>query len=132
MLRVLLIDDEESYHFAMREFLATRGHHAESARDRLEARLRMIGGGFDAVIADVRLTGPRDVDGLEIVAEIRRDHPALPILVVSACDLEFEAAARRAGADGFLQKPQPLSRISETIEALVRAGRPSPPDETGR
>lgn len=125
MLRVLLIDDEESLHFAFHEFLRARGHAADSARSAEEAFERLSSHRYDAVVVDLRLSGFDDTDGLRVVARARRDHPETRIVVLSACGADLEPAALSAGADRFLQKPQPLSRIVALIDALATspAGR---------
>jgi two-component system sensor histidine kinase RpfC len=71
---------------------------------------------YDLLLVDYDLAG---VNGLELVRLARkmahRSHT--PIAVLSATPVE--ADAREAGADVFLQKPQDISSLVETISRLV-------------
>ncbi len=122
--RILFIEDEESTHFGVREYFAERGYSVDGARSREEALERLASTRYPVVIADLRLTEgdarQREPEGLEIVEHVRREHPGTRVLVLTACGAELEPEARRRGADCFLQKPQPLSKIAEIVETLCR------------
>lgn len=122
--RILFIEDEDSTHFAVREYFAEKGHPVDGARSREEALERLASTRYPVVIADLRLSEDaarrREPEGLEIVERVRREHPGTRVLVLTACGPELEPEARRRGADCFLQKPQPLSQIAEIVETLCR------------
>ncbi|MDB5106881.1 MAG: citB [Fibrobacteres bacterium] len=72
---------------------------AEGIKDALAA---LEGARPDLVLADLDLDG---VNGLELIREIRRSHPQLPILVLSMHDEDLYAErALRAGARGYMMK----------------------------
>lgn len=125
--RVLFVDDEESVHFAMREFLGTRGYRVDSARDAAQARALVARSAYDVVIADLRLgeagTSSDELEGLALVDHLHREHPSTRVVVLTACWSELEGEALRRGADRFLQKPQPLGRLADIVGALCE-GRP--------
>lgn len=77
---------------------------------------------LDVVVLDLMLRGR---SGLEIMAQIRREHPAIPVLILSSTPEESAAlTAIRAGARGYVQKDSSADEILDAI-ALVAAGKTS-------
>ena len=75
---------------------------------------------IDVAVLDLMLRGR---DGLDIVAQIRREHPATPVLILSSTPEERGAlTAIRAGARGYVQKDSTADEILDAI-AFVAAGR---------
>lgn len=75
---------------------------------------------LDVVVVDLTLRGR---SGLDILAQIRREHPALPVLILSSAAEERSAmTAIRAGARGYVQKDATADEILDAI-AEVAAGR---------
>jgi DNA-binding NarL/FixJ family response regulator len=92
---------------------------AEAAdADQLFSALRS--GPFDVLVLDLRL---RDRSGIDLLDQIRREHPSLPVLVLSSQPEEqYAIPALRAGARGYLQKDATAEEILTAIER-VAAGR---------
>jgi two-component system response regulator HydG len=75
---------------------------------------------FAAVLMDVRMPG---LDGVEAFRLIRRDYPALPVILMTAyAAQELLAQAEREGVLMILPKPLPLERLTETLSELTRSG----------
>lgn len=75
---------------------------------------------IDVVVLDLTLRGR---NGLEILAQIRREHPAIPVLILSSTPEESAGlTAIRAGARGYIQKDSTADEILDAI-ALVASGR---------
>ena len=121
--RVLFIDDEETAHFAVREFLGTRGYLVDCAHDAAQALAHLARVAYDVVIADLRLGGDYDLTGLALIERVRRDRPETRVLVLSACSGEIGDEALRRGADRFLQKPQRLEDVAAVLLALREGAR---------
>jgi two-component system response regulator QseB len=120
MLRLLIIDDEETILLAMRSFFTTVGFQVDCAREREEAEALLATARYAAVIADLRLTGINDVEGLDVVGFVRARCPGTLIVLLTAYGLpDVEAEARRRGVDAFLHKPQPLPELARILERLV-------------
>lgn len=85
------------------------------------------------VIVDMGLP---DGNGAELIAELNAANPRVPVLVGTSGDPGAEAAARAAGADGFLQKPvDSLAAFQQVLVSLLPAeeaprGPRVLPDET--
>jgi len=101
--RVVLIDDEEMVRLAMEQALQLAGIAVEAFAS-AEAALPAITRGFTGiVVSDVRLPGR---DGLELLADIRRRDPELPVVLVTGHgDIAMAVAAMREGAYHFIEKP---------------------------
>ena len=80
--RVLMVEDNEELANVTSALLASYGCVVESARSPGQA-LRLIAAGqdFDVVLSDVVMPG--DMDGLQLAHELRANHPALPVVLIS-------------------------------------------------
>ncbi len=116
---VLVVDDEQ----AMREFLAVllekEGHSVITACDGEQALRKVEEQPLDLVISDVRM--PK-VDGIELLAGIRAQHPHLPVILVTAyASSDSTIQAMQLGADDYLTKPFRLDELRLVVEkALAR------------
>jgi CheY-like chemotaxis protein len=116
-LRVLHVEDDKTVAGIVKDMLEDQGWHVETCADG-NAALKKISGEdeIDVLLVDYDLPG---VNGLEIINRARElDHRCdMPMVVLAASAVE--AAAREAGADVFLQKPQDVSSLVETVNRLL-------------
>jgi DNA-binding response OmpR family regulator len=118
--RILIIDDEEPILFAMREYFEVLGYRVDCAQEAEEAEALLAHVRYDAVIADLRLTGIYRTEGLGIIASVRERCPwARTVLLTAYGSPEIEAEARRLGVDSFLHKPKPLTEVAEVVAGLL-------------
>jgi DNA-binding NtrC family response regulator len=118
--RVLIIEDEPSLSAALEIALRRRGYVVESAAGGRAGLSRMASGRWDAVVVDIGLP---DMNGLDLVGELRAGDAGLPVLVITAHGhLENAIAARRAGAADYMVKPLDLRQFQDRVAALVEAG----------
>ncbi|MFW6330983.1 MAG: response regulator [Gemmatimonadota bacterium] len=114
-VRVLIVDDEEELVSALTERLELRGFIASGATSGEEALNALGGRRCDVVVVDIRMPG---LGGLELTRQIRTEHPATAVVLLtgrlSADDAEEGYAA---GAFEYLAKPVPI----ETLERVLRA-----------
>ena len=127
MSRILIVDDEASICYALRESLSDDGHDVEVAASAEEGWKVADGGKFDAVMLDVRLPG---VDGLTAMRGFRDRIGPAPIIVITAFgNLETAVRAMEGGAFEYLVKPFDLDQAGEVIRRALdakgnhRAGR---------
>lgn len=116
---VLLVKDNEMVAGAVRETLEVKGWTVEACSDGTDALERISSEAhYDLLLLDYELPG---VNGLELVQRARQlaHRSRTPIIVLSATPVE--AAVLKAGADEFLQKPQGVSSLVETISRLLDA-----------
>jgi DNA-binding NtrC family response regulator len=122
MLRLLVVDDEESICFSMKEYFTMQGYSVDTAQELEEAQRLVEATDYQVVIQDLRLDPAQIPEGLEMVRFICRHNPHARIIVLTAYgSAEMEAEALRCGADAFLRKPKPLSQVAQVIQGLIES-----------
>ena len=122
MLRLLVVDDEESICFSMKEYFTMQGYSVDTARELEEAQRLIEATDYQVVIQDLRLGPAQKPDGLEMVRFIRDHNAHTRIIVLTAYgSAETEKEALRNGADAFLRKPKPLSHVAQVIQGLIES-----------
>ena len=121
--RLLLIDDEESLRHSLAKSLRRAGYVVETAATGREGVDRFQGGGFDAVVTDVRLP---DLSGLDIVALLTEVDATVPVVVMTGYgSVESAMEAMRRGARDYLQKPFEMNDLLRILEReTARGGGP--------
>ncbi|MEP6818881.1 MAG: response regulator [bacterium] len=122
MLRLLVVDGEESICFSMKEYFTLQGYEVDTARELEEAERLIETTQYEVVIQDLRLGPAQKPDGLEMIKFIRGQNPHTRIIVLTAYgSAEMETEALRCGADAFLRKPKPLSHVAQVIQGLIES-----------
>jgi CheY-like chemotaxis protein len=118
---VLLIDDELTVLYVLSDFFAQHGLHTDCAADLITVRRLLRERHYGVAIADLKLS-PEQRDPLELIIELRRLRPQLPVVVFSGCDEpEVRRQALALGVVAFVQKPAPpIELVSLARQALVR------------
>lgn len=123
--KLLIVDDEASIRFAMREYFTLHGFEVDCACEKGEAKTFLEKERYEAVIADLRLSGTGSAEGLDIVRCARKRYPLMRIIILTAHGSpEIEAEAARRGADAFLSKPKPLQEVARTLFDLLGSKPP--------
>ncbi len=119
-LRLLLVDDEPEFLEPTARRLARRGIECatvESGEDALRALQHMT---FDGLVVDVRMPA---MDGLELLRLVRRDHAALPVILLTGhASIELGVRGIDLGAFEYLLKPVDLDELLDTVRRAVAAG----------
>jgi two-component system invasion response regulator UvrY len=122
MKRILMVDDHEVVRDGVRRILdkqpgaATFGE-AGTAPEALELVREQD---WDVVLLDISLGGR---DGLEVLKEIKRLRPRLPVLILSMHSEElFARRALKAGADGYVTKGSPRAELAQAVEKVIKGG----------
>lgn len=123
MAQVLIVDDESSVLFLLREVLEERGHEVLSASSGVEAAALGDLGKLEDV--DLLLTdfAMPELDGLGLMARLKRQHPELPVVLLTARGSERLAArAIKEGAFDYLPKPFELDELELVVARALEAG----------
>jgi two-component system nitrogen regulation response regulator NtrX len=119
--RILIVDDEASIRRALSGLLSDEGFEPDEAADG-EAALTALRGERppDLVLLDIAMPGR---DGVEILEEIQRTWPGLPVIMMSGHGtIETAVRATQLGAFDFLEKPLSVEKLLLTLRhALERA-----------
>lgn len=114
--RILFVEDEEGLRRAYERYFRSR-HDIHFAATGAEARSALAAKVPDVLVLDLRLP---DVDGLELLREIRTAHAELPVIVTTAySSMQPLIEVLGMGHSGFLEKPFDLKTLSERIDAAV-------------
>ncbi len=117
MATILIVDDEPAVRFMLEEALTTAGHDVIACASAAEARGRA--GEADVVVTDLVMP---EVDGMTLLAELRRDEPELPVVLLTARGSDRIAAqAIKAGAWDYLSKPFAIDELRLVVGRAVEA-----------
>jgi two-component system OmpR family response regulator len=118
-MKILLVEDNARLTAFVRERLAAEGHDMESASNGAEGLALASQGGHDVIIIDRMLPG--DMEGLDVVQELRSRGNGTPILILSAlAEVEERIRGLKAGAEDYLTKPFAFGELMARIEILAR------------
>jgi two-component system KDP operon response regulator KdpE len=116
-LKVLVIDDEPPIRKLLRTGLGTQGYQTLDAANAKTA-LELMSDEPDLVILDLGLP---DMQGLELLSQIRAQHEDLPIVVLSSRgDENAKVQALDLGADDYVTKPFGMEELLARIRAALR------------
>ncbi len=113
MALILVVEDESTLLKNIERRLRLDGFQVLTAWDGASARRALEGSQIDALCLDINLP---DIDGLELLEEIRLTDPGLPAIIISgSATRQNRLRAERLGARGFLRKPFRLGELSELL-----------------
>jgi len=118
---LLVVDDEPQILRAVAGLLQDEGFEVLTALDG-ETALKMVAAEApDLVLLDIALPG---LDGLEALTELKRQHPLLPVIMVSAYgSVENAVKATRLGAFDFIEKPPNADKILLSVRNALEWAR---------
>ena len=110
-LDILIVDDEPDIRDLVAGVMEDEGYHARSAANSDDALAQIGARRPSLVLLDVWLEGSR-LDGLDLLEEIKRRDPSIPVIVISGHGtLDTAVAAIRRGAIDFIEKPFEAERL---------------------
>jgi two-component system OmpR family response regulator len=118
-MKVLLVEDNERVANFLRKGLSEAGHTVDHTDNGRDGMFLAAGEAYDAIVMDRMLPG--DIDGLGIIAALRRAGSKTPILILSALsDVDERIRGLKAGGDDYLVKPFALGELLARLDALMR------------
>src|SRR5438270_1640270 len=108
---ILIVDDEADIRELVAGILEDEGFTTRTARDSDSALAEISNRRPHLVFLDIWLPGSK-LDGLQLLEAIKRDHPELPIVMISGHgNIETAVAAIKRGAYDFIEKPFKSDRL---------------------
>jgi DNA-binding response OmpR family regulator len=115
---ILVIEDDPALAKNLVSTLLRCGFKAESVSDGKSAIVKIATGKFDLALLDLMIP---QLNGYEVLKQIQREGFAIPVIVVSAKDGEYDQAdALDLGADDFIVKPFNAVTLESRIKAVLR------------
>ncbi len=120
---ILIVDDEVDIRLLIAGILSDEGYETREAGDDTSALMQIAARRPHLVILDIWLEGSQR-DGLEILEILRRDHPEVPVLMISGHGtIETAVQAIRLGAYDFIEKPFKADRLLVIVSRAIEAAR---------
>jgi two-component system OmpR family response regulator len=99
--------------------LSEAGHTVDHADNGRDGMFLAVSEPYDAIIMDRMLPG--GIDGLGIIAVLRKNGSKVPILILSALsDVDERILGLKSGGDDYLVKPFALGELLARLDALIR------------
>lgn len=118
---ILLVEDEENLHEALKLNLELEGYEVTSAFDGAAALRATQNEYFDLIILDVMLP---EMDGINVTETIRLNNNEVPILILSAKNTSADRVlGLKKGADDYLAKPFNLEELLLRIQKLINKNK---------
>ncbi|MBJ6131641.1 sigma-54-dependent Fis family transcriptional regulator [Ochrobactrum sp. Q0168] len=120
---ILVVDDEADIRELVAGILSDEGHETRTAFD-ADSALAAIGDRVPRLVfLDIWLQGSR-LDGLALLDEIKKQHPDLPVVMISGHgNIETAVSAIRRGAYDFIEKPFKADRLILVAERALETSK---------
>lgn len=117
-MRLLVVEDSQRLRRWISRGLRDAGFSVDEAADGEQGLRLATASDYDAVILDLMLPG---IDGLTLLATLRRDGHGVHVLILTAKDtVEDRVRGLNQGADDYLVKPFAFAELVARVQALVR------------
>ena len=116
---VLVIDDDPHILSQMRHILEKQGYEILSAASGRAGMSLLRQQSPDLVIVDLELA---DANGLDLLAQMKRERPQVPVIALSTASEVSVIAALRQGADDYLSKPIVPEEMAERVAFNLKKG----------
>ena len=122
MTSILIIEDEPRIASFLEKGLRSNGFTTASAPDGMTGLRMARSDEFDLVVLDLGLP---DIDGMSVLAELRRAGRSMPVIILTARDgVQHTVAGLEGGADDYLTKPFKFDELLARVRARLRSGGP--------
>ena len=118
---ILIVDDDPSVVASLGLLLKRHGHPTRGARSQEEALALLREQEFDLVLQDMNFSrGTTGEEGLELLEEIRRLRPRMPVILITAWgSITLAVEGMKAGAADFVTKPWSNAQLLQAVETAL-------------
>lgn len=123
MIRVLIADDHAVVRRGVRQILEETSDIEVTGEAASASELwpQVREGRCDAIVLDVNLPGR---SGLELLSDIKRERPELPVLILTVhSEEQYAVRALKAGASGFLTKESAPDKLVDAVRKIAEGRR---------
>ncbi len=117
MKPIWIVDDDRSIRWVLEKALSRQNIPCRAFGSAQEVLGELERDQPQVLVSDVRMSG---LDGIELLRSVKRKHPALPVIIMTAySDLDSAVSAFQGGAFEYLPKPFDVDRAVELIQRAV-------------
>jgi DNA-binding response OmpR family regulator len=118
VMKLLIVDDDETLASFLQEGFVEEGHVVDIALDGIHGEYAATRGDYDAIVLDVMIPGK---DGFSVLRSLRLKGVATPVLILTARDTVGDAiAGLDGGADDYLRKPFDFGELLARLRSITR------------
>ena len=123
MIRIIIVDDHTVVRRGLKQILSEESDmsvvaEAQNAQEMLALVQKQP---CDVIVADISMPGR---SGLDVLKELKQDHPKLPVLVLSMHpEDQYAVRALKLGASGYMTKESAPEELVKAIRKVVSGGR---------
>src|SRR5947209_19077839 len=116
--RIVVVEDEQAIRRGVVDLLRASGYQVAEAADGARGLEESVRRGVDLVLLDLLL--PKR-DGLDVLVELRKTRPTLPVIILTARGTEDDRVrGLKMGADDYVVKPFSAKELLARVEAVLR------------
>lgn len=120
MKKILVVDDEESVRFILKQMLETGGYSVDVANNGQEALEALKSSRFDMLITDINMPV---MNGVELLNKTREEFPGMPVIFITAYGKDkIILEAMKVGLADFIEKPFRMDYVLKTVQEHMRKG----------
>ena len=117
--KLLVVDDEVAFLIALRKLLAEPGIEVDTAETMEDSMGLLEDNVYDAVIADIRLTGVQRKEGILILDHVKKKHNETKVIMMTGFgNPDVMQEAYSLGADFYFEKPVSVSVLKGALQKL--------------
>jgi PAS domain S-box-containing protein len=125
--RILIVDDEETLCYFLKESLEEKGYRTVAVHTAADGLTQLASQPVDLVLLDLKLP---DGEGLDVLQEIRKVDGDLPVIVLTGhAAVDSAVRAMKLGAYDYLEKPINLAQLSSSVAEALDSSRARAPTE---
>src|SRR5437773_12212700 len=127
--RIVVVEDEPAIRRGVVDLLRASGYQVAEAADGARGLEESVRRGVDLVLLDLLL--PKR-DGLDVLVELRKTRPTLPVIILTARGSEDDRVrGLKMGADDYVVKPFSARELLARVEAVLRRSVDRPAEVQG-
>jgi DNA-binding response OmpR family regulator len=124
--QILTVEDDAAIRRGIVDALRFAGYRTLEAANGDDGMEMALSRSYDLLLLDLVLPGR---DGMEILQEVRRTRPTLPVIILTARGEESDRVrGLRDGADDYVVKPFSVKELLARVEAVLRRSPQRPSD----
>lgn len=118
MAKILIVDDDASFRFILKDFLEMNGYDCMEAGNVAQARRQLWWNRFDLILSDLNM--PKE-SGFDLLDHVISSYPRTPfVLVTGNGDKATRVRALKLGACAYLSKPCRLNELLSVVMSMIR------------